>query len=216
MIGLGSMTILERLLRRVIDYGIQRISVVIAATDRVTDDHVESLRRDLPANLEISIEREAEPCGNAGALGVVAFSSHPVLLCFGDLVTRIDFGRFVDVHRDRGCDVTLASHFEYHQLTFGELVSAADEVQLYLEKPRKQFLMCSGMALFQASAIQVARTLPQPFGLADLVNAVIERGGRVTHWEHGSYWIDVNTADSLESARRDLAEDDELVHLPAT
>ena len=50
----------------------------------------------------------------------------------------------------------------------------------------------------------MARALPRPFGLVDLVNAALGAGCRVTHWQHGSYWIDVNTPELLEQAHRDL------------
>jgi choline kinase len=39
----------------------------------------------------------------------------------------------------------------------------------------------------------------------DIVNGAISAGCEVTHWEHGSYWIDVNTPELLERARKDIA-----------
>jgi NDP-sugar pyrophosphorylase family protein len=204
MIQLGSMPILERLLRRLVEHGIERITVVIGARGDPIERHIETLRSDLPSTVHISIERETLPAGNAGALGMYDFSNRSVLLCFGDLVTKIDFSLLAAVHRERACDATLASHYEHHQLSFGELNATGPEVHRYFEKPRKQFLICSGIALFSPRAIEVARTLPRPFGLVDLVNAALDSGCRVTHWEHGSYWIDVNTPELLDQARRDI------------
>ena len=207
MMQLGSMPILERLLRRLIDHGIERITVVTGARGEPIERHIEALRGELAPGVEISISKEMQPAGNAGALGDVDFSGDTVLLCFGDLVTKLDFSLFAAVHLERGCDVTLASHLEHHQLSFGELLADGPEVHRYAEKPRKQFLICSGMALFSPRAIAIARTLPRPFGLVDLVNATLDNGCRVTHWEHGSYWIDVNTPELLEQARREIEND---------
>src|SRR5262249_44808807 len=120
------------------------------------------------------------------------------------LVTELDFGLLSAIHRERGCDITLASHIENHQLSLGELLVAGTEVHRYQEKPRKEFLICSGIAIFSPRALEVARTLPRPFGLVDLVNTALETGCRVTHWQHGSYWLDINTPELLEQARRDL------------
>jgi NDP-sugar pyrophosphorylase family protein len=204
MVQLGSMPILERLLWRVIESGITRITVVVSPRGDAIEEHIDALKKSLPSAVRIFIEREMQPAGNAGALGTVDFQGHPALLCFGDLVTQLDFGLMAAIHRERGCDITLASHIENHQLSLGELVVAGDEVQRYHEKPRKQFLICSGVAIFSPRALEVARTLPRPFGLVDLVNASLDAGCRATHWQHGSYWIDVNTPELLDQARRDL------------
>jgi NDP-sugar pyrophosphorylase family protein len=204
LVELGSVPILERLLARIIDSGISRITVVIGPRGDAIEQHIATLRKSFPSEVCISVERERLPAGNAGALGMVDFAGRPVLLCFGDLVTQLDFRRMCAIHEERECDITLASHIENHQLSLGELVVAGDEVRRYYEKPRKEFLICSGVAIFSPKAIDVARTLPRPFGLVDLVNAALDAGCRVTHWQHGSYWIDVNTPELLDQARRDL------------
>jgi hypothetical protein len=51
----------------------------------------------------------------------------------------------------------------------------------------------------------VARTLPQPFGLADLVSGCLRVGCSVNHWLHEAYWIDVNTPELLARARAESA-----------
>jgi NDP-sugar pyrophosphorylase family protein len=207
LVQLGSMPILERLLRHLIASGITRITVVVSPRGDAIEQHIAALRKSLPAQVRIFIEREMQPAGNAGALGMVDFAGCPALLCFGDLVTQLDFGQMYALHLERGCDITLASHIENHQLSLGELVVEGDDVRRYQEKPRKQFLICSGVAIFSPRALDVARMLPRPFGLVDLVNAVLDAGYRVTHWQHGSYWIDINTPELLEQARRDLEGD---------
>jgi NDP-sugar pyrophosphorylase family protein len=204
MVQLGSVSLLERLLRRIIEFGIKRITVVISPRGNAIEQHIAALKKLLPADVCIFIQRELQPAGNAGALGMVDFEGRPALLCFGDLVTELDFGLLFAIHRERGCDITLTSHIESHQLSLGELVVAGDEVQRYQEKPRKQFLICSGIAVFSPRALEVARTLPRPFGLVDLVNTALEAGCRVTHWQHGSYWLDINTPELLDQAHRDL------------
>jgi len=206
LVELGSVSILERLLRRMIDFGIKRITVVIGPGGNAIEQHLTALRKSIPSDICIFIEREMRPAGNAGALGVVDFDGRPALLCFGDLVTELDFGQLFAIHRERACDITLASHIENHQLSLGELLVAGDEVQRYQEKPRKQFIICSGIAVFSPRALEVARTLPRPFGLVDLVNTALDAGCRVTHWQHGSYWLDINTPELLDQARRDLED----------
>jgi NDP-sugar pyrophosphorylase family protein len=129
-----------------------------------------------------------------------------VLLCFADLVTALDFAQLIHIHRERQHDVTLASHYEHHQLTLGELLVDGDTVRGYQEKPRKAFLICSGIAIFDARAMRVARELPRPYGISNLVLAMLSAGCSVTHWLHGAYWIDVNTPELLARARDDAGD----------
>jgi NDP-sugar pyrophosphorylase family protein len=85
-------------------------------------------------------------------------------------------------------------------------VTDGEQVVAYNEKPRKRFLICSGIALFDPVAMRVARTLAQPFGLADLVSACLRSGCSVTHWLHEAYWIDVNTPELLAQARAETVQ----------
>jgi NDP-sugar pyrophosphorylase family protein len=156
LVQLGSMPILERLLRHLIASGITRITIVVSPRGEAIEQHVAALKKTLPTHVRISIEREMQPAGNAGALGVVNFAGYPALLCFGDLVTQLDFAQMYALHLERGCDITLASHIENHQLSLGELVVEGDDVRRYQEKPRKQFLICSGVAIFSPRALDVA------------------------------------------------------------
>ncbi len=76
-----------------------------------------------------------------------------------------------------------------------------DIVNDYREKPKKQFLICSGIALFEPQVMEIAKHLTPPFGLSDLVNAALDRSCRVTHWTHRALWMDVNTPEILQQAR---------------
>jgi NDP-sugar pyrophosphorylase family protein len=193
----------ERLLQQFADAGVRRITVVIGPNGHAIRARVLRHAESLPRSLQLDFFEEQTPLGNTGALGEIDTGDADVLLCFADLVTDLDFARFCEIHAQRACNVTLTSHFEHHQLTLGELVVDGDAVHGYLEKPRKAFLICSGIALFDARAMRVARALPRPFGLSDLVLAALAAGCSVTHWQHRAYWIDVNTPELLARARED-------------
>ena len=205
MLSVGGVPIIERLVQQIVGAGIRRMTVVIGPNGASIRSRITRLSATLPADLELTFFEERNALGNAGALAELDTGDDDVLLCFADLVTDIDFAMLVGVHRDRQHDITLTSHYEHHQLTLGELRVDGDDVRGYLEKPRKSFLICSGIAIFDARAIAVARAMPRPYGISNLVLAAIDAGCSVTHWLHGAYWIDVNTPELLERARGDAA-----------
>lgn len=203
MPAVGGVPMIERLVQQLVDAGIRRMTVVLGPNGSGIRARVTRLLTTLPVDLDVTFFEEHAPLGNAGALGEIDTGDDDVLLCFADLLTDIDFAVLVSVHRDRQHDVTLTSHFEHHQLTLGELQVDGDEVRGYQEKPRKAFLICSGIAIFDARAMAVARALPRPYGISNLVLATLNANCSVTHWHHGAYWIDVNTPELLERARGD-------------
>jgi NDP-sugar pyrophosphorylase family protein len=203
MLPIAGTPMIERLFRQIVAAGIARITVVIGPNGAAIRARIAEVVMALPAGLDVDFFEERGPLGNAGALGEIPTGDCDVLLCFADLVTDIDFSRLARIHAERGCNVTLTSHHEHHQLTVGELIVDGDAVRGYQEMPRKAFLVSSGIALFDARAIAVARVLPRPFGLSDLVVATLAAGCSATHWLHCAYWIDVNTAELLARARDD-------------
>jgi NDP-sugar pyrophosphorylase family protein len=202
MLRVGGEPMIARLVRQIAASGARRIAIVIPQGNGEFRDFLLQLARGL-GSAQLDLIEEREPLGNAGALGTIQCCGGPVLFCFGDLVTDLPFDRMVDLHRERGCDITLASHYQYHQLSLGELITEGERVCGYVEKPRKQFLICSGVAVFEPQVVDLARSVAAPFGLVDLINAALRAGCSVTHWLHEAYWIDVNTPELLEQARND-------------
>jgi len=203
MLSVGGLPMIERLLQQLVVAGIRRMTVVLGPNGASVRARVTRQLTALAPDLDVTFFEESAPLGNAGALGEIDTGDDDVLLCFADLVTDIDFATLIGVHRERQHDVTLTSHFEHHQLTLGELLVDGDEVRGYHEKPRKAFLICSGIAIFDARAMAVARALPRPYGISNLVLAALDAHCSVTHWHHGAYWIDVNTPEVLERAHGD-------------
>jgi mannose-1-phosphate guanylyltransferase len=206
LLRVGGTPIIKRLVMQLVACGIQKITIVLRNNNQTIKACVDSISDALPTKIQFFVMKEELPLGNAGALGVFENCNNPVLLAFGDLVTSLDFATMINIHKNRGCDVTLASHFEEHQLSLGELITAGEIVCSYVEKPRKKFLICSGIAIFEPSVIELAKKLQKPFGLVDLISATIKAGYRVTHWLHLSHWIDVNTPELLEQARKEVSE----------
>jgi NDP-sugar pyrophosphorylase family protein len=205
MLRIGEEPMIARLIRQIAEAGIRRCTVIIPKGNPEFRDLLASIARDRQS-LDLSVVEEEAPLGNAGALKNIECHGRPVLFCFGDLVTDLAFDRMATVHRERRCAVTLASHYEHHQLSLGELVTDGMYVERYVEKPRKQFLICSGVAIFEPRVLDLARTLATPFGLVDLINACLKSGFQVTHWMHDAYWIDVNTPELLQQARKDVKQ----------
>jgi NDP-sugar pyrophosphorylase family protein len=202
VIHTGGVTMAGQLLQQIVEAGIRRITVVLGPQGSSVRARLLRLMTMLPP-LELEFFDELEAPGDVGVLAEIDTGHDEVLLCFADPAAELDLSRLMAIHRERRYDVTLASHYEHHQLAPGELRVDGDTVHGYEERPRKDFLICSGIAMLDARAMAVARALPRTYGVAELLRALLEGDCRVTHWLHGTRWI-VN--EDAERAVHEYAE----------
>ncbi|VAW84732.1 hypothetical protein MNBD_GAMMA16-2013 [hydrothermal vent metagenome] len=195
---------IEMLLRQLVSAGFRKITVITGYGRDAIVGHIESLLKVLPQKIRVRFHHEEKPQGNLGVLGDLDIEMRRVLLVFADLVTDLNFVQLLNTHLERGCSTTLTSHYESYRLRLGELSVAGSYVTDYQEKPPKEFLACSGIAVFEPEVIALARELPRPFGISDLIQASLNRKLSITHWIHGAFWRDVNTKDELQEAEAQL------------
>ena len=187
VIQAGGVTLLGQRVQQIVEAGIRRLTVVVGPHHSRRARLLRLLTLLPPVELEFFDERAA--LGDAGALAEIDTGDDEVLLCFADPAIDLDLAKLISVHRERRQDATLASHYEHHQLAPGELRVDGDTVRGYQERSRKEFLICSGMAMLEARAMAVARALPRPYGVAELLRAMLEADCCVTHWVHGTRWL---------------------------
>jgi NDP-sugar pyrophosphorylase family protein len=207
----------ERLLGQVADAEIPSATVIAGWYGGLVSRRLEEAPG-LRERIAVEVWQETEPLGTLGALREIGIDGRRILFVFGDLVTDLRFELLLEHHAARGRDLTLASHVERHRVRLGEIVVDAEdgeEVVGYREKPEKEFLICSGIAVLEPCVVASMPPTPRRFGFDDLVRAALEAGCTVGHWRHGAFWIDVNSPEALAEAeahfqaeiREGIAED---------
>ena len=204
MLPVAGVPMVERLLRQLLAAGISRITVITGYRGDVVREHLVGLADDVAAKIDFF--EEIEPLGNVGALGRVLVERPLALLAFGDLVTDLDFAELVRRRASAGTDVLLASHVEEHRLQLGELVVQGERVVGYQEKPLKHFLICSGIGVMRREVLAAIPPDGTPTGLSDLIIAALLRGHSIAHWQHGAFWMDVNSPEALALADQRVEE----------
>ena len=199
MLPVGGVPMVERLIRQLLAAGIRRVTVITGYRGDVVRAHLTGLP-DLVADAAIDFFVEGEPLGNVGALGRIPVERPLALLAFGDLVTDLDFAEMIRRRASAGMDVLLASHVEEHRLQLGELLVEGERVTGYQEKPLKHFLICSGIGVMRREVLAAIPTDGTPTGISDLITAALRAGHTIAHWQHGAFWMDVNSPEALELA----------------
>jgi glucose-1-phosphate adenylyltransferase len=141
-----------------------------------------------------------------------------VLILAGDHVYKMDYRPYLDLHRSKKADVTVAVRTvpieEAHR--FGILeVDRRGMVTAFIEKPPnpKSNLVSMGVYVFSLDALlEELRPERIDFG-RDVLPGMVESGRRVVAYEFGGYWEDVGTVESYWRTNLDLLSDEPGINL---
>src|SRR3954453_10812836 len=164
LLPVAGVPMVERLVRQFAGAGVRRFTVLTAWLGELVQAHLRDLTG-LPRGVRVDYSSEEWGLGTTGGLAALAPCEETVVFAFGDLVTDLDVARLVEIHARSGAQVTLASHIETHRVRLGGIVAEGAAVVGYREKPEKESLICSGIAVFEPAVIDLVGRLPTPVGL---------------------------------------------------
>ena len=141
-----------------------------------------------------------------------------VLVLAGDHVYKMDYRPFIELHRSRQAEITVAVRTvpieDAHR--FGILeVDVDGRVTAFIEKPPEppSNLVSMGVYVFSWPALrEVLRPDRIDFG-RDILPAMVNDGQRVYAYEFGGYWEDVGTVESYWRTNLDLLSEDPGIDL---
>ncbi len=200
LMPLGDRPILEVLIRRLIEFGIQDVTLTLghlAELVKAFFDH----RRALTERIALRFVEEDEPAGTAGSLAWVPDLNSTFLVMNGDLLTDIDFNALVRYHRERGALLTIATHTRQIQLDFGLLEFDKDyTVTGYREKPTMAQPVSMGIYVYEPGVLK-SICKGEYLDFPDLVMRLLARGERVCAYPTDCLWLDIGRADDYARAQ---------------
>ncbi|HEX9729421.1 MAG TPA: sugar phosphate nucleotidyltransferase [Gemmatimonadales bacterium] len=157
--------------------------------------------------LRVAYVEESTPLGTAGPLVLCRSfldADEPFFLMNGDIVTRLDFARLAQCHRDRGALVTVGYVLHTHRSAFGVLELEGDRVVGVAEKPSYTHPVSAGIYCISPDAVDLIapdRAVTMP----DLIDRVNAQGGTVAAYRIEEFWRALETQDHFEELMHDEA-----------
>jgi len=158
-------------------------------------------------NLRLHYTEEREPLGTIGPLGLLRDELDETFLVInGDILTDLNLGAFAEMHRRKGCAVTIATAKRTNRMDFGIIEDLDGSVIGFREKPNITHLVSMGIYCMEPEVLDY---VPDgvPFGFDDLVFCMLGRQLPVGTFLHSGLWLDVGRVEDFRKAQ-ELAWDE--------
>ena len=203
LLKVGSKPILETIIENFIDSGFHRFYLSVNYKSEMIEKYFGDGRN---FGVEIYYIHERKRMGTAGALYFLPETlTAPVIVMNGDLLTKVDFGDFLDYHNKMEAVATMGVREYSYQIPYGVIDYNGNEIVKICEKPSHQYLVNAGMYVLSPEAVayvQEEKYLDMP----DLFNQLIESKEKTTVYPIREYWMDIGRIDDFEQAQKDYEE----------
>ena len=150
-------------------------------------------------DLKVRYSIEKSPLGTAGPLKLIRGLGRDFLVLNGDILTDLDFKKFMNFHIQNGAIATIASFKRRQDIDFGVIVSEGNRVTDYLEKPQASYLVSMGIYAFKREILDFIPT-GRRFDFPDLVQKLLRDGISPAVYRHRGEWLDIGRPDDYRQA----------------
>jgi len=162
--------------------------------------------------LSIRYVVEPAPLGTAGAVRYAGESlSESVVVFNGDVLTEIDLGAVVALHRERKARATIVLTPVENPTAYGLVETDKDgNIQRFLEKPKPEEITCdtinAGIYVLEPDTFdRIPKDTPWSIERS-FFPSLIERGETFVAHIYRGYWIDIGTPEKYMQVHRDIMD----------
>ena len=203
LLNVGNKPILETIIENFIDSGFHRFYLSVNYKSEMIKKYFGDGSR---FGVEINYIHEKKRMGTAGALYFLPENlTEPIIVMNGDLLTKVDFGEFVDYHKDKHAAATMGVREYSYQVPYGVIDYNGTEIVQIREKPSQQYLINAGMYVLSPEVLTYIGE-KKYLDMPDLFNQLIKGKEKTTVYPIREYWMDIGRIDDLEQAQKDYED----------
>ncbi len=197
LLKIGDKCIIDYNIEALARNGIKHISVTTNYLAEQLEEHFEQP----VAGVKVQCVKEPYRMGTIGSLALVKeFHNDTILLMNSDLLTSINFEDFYLAHIENQDDLTVASIPYMVSVPYGIFVLDGDRVCSVEEKPTYNYYANGGIYLIKRQWLDI---IPRGeyFDATNFMDALIERGCKVSHFPINGTWIDIGSPNDYKHAQ---------------
>ncbi len=192
----GNKAIIDHNVDRLINYGVQHISVTVNYLKEQIEDHYQEPRN----GIKIQTVREPKFLGTIGSIKFVpTFYNDTVLVMNSDVFTSIDYEDFFLHFLKHDAEMSVAAVPYNVSIPYGILDLDGRNILGLLEKPKYTYYANAGIYLIKRRALD---EIPEDtfFNATDLIEKLIEDGKNVIRYPLNGTWIDIGNPQEYQKA----------------
>ena len=202
LLRVGGKPVLEHLIAGLAGHGFKSIYLAVNYQAEKIEEYFADGH---PWGVSIEYVRESKELGTAGALSLLRDRlAEPALVLNGDLVTGMQYGKFLEFHIERGSDLTIGVKPHDVQVPYGVVKLQGDRVRQIEEKPVYSYFTNTGI---YAVNPDVLRLIPhdQRFDMTDVIGELLASDRQVGALPVHEYWLDIGRRADYEKAHQDIS-----------
>ena len=201
LLSVGDKAIIDHNVDRLIQYGVEHISVTTNYLAEQLETHYAQPRNEV----QIQCVREPKFLGTMGAVRLVKeFHNDVVLVMNSDLFTDIDFEDMYLHFVDNNADMSIAAVPYTVSIPYGICDLDGRDVKGIVEKPTYNYYANAGIYLLRR---EVLNKIPEGefFNATDMIDLLVNNHNRVIRYPLKGTWIDIGSMSEYQKAN-DLAK----------
>lgn len=193
LLAVGGKPILEQIVEGFVSQGFKQIWLAVHYKHELIEQHFGNGHK---WGAKIRYLSETTPLGTAGALRLLPEQDKPFIVCNGDVLTHLNYGRLMESHARQNGQITACLALHQHQVPFGVAhFNDADELTGFAEKPIDRVLVNAGIYVLEPDVMRSAPPA-ESFDMTDLIDNV----ERLGHYPISDFWLDVGTFEAYTRA----------------
>jgi NDP-mannose synthase len=201
LLPVGDRAILDVVVHQLRDFGFNDITLAVGYLAHL----VRAVMGDGSSHgVHIDYSEEAAPLGTVGPLAEIENLDDSFLVMNGDVLTALDYGHLLDVHRVSGNVLTIASHrrvvrTEYGVLHLDDQAGNMFRLSGFEEKPEIPYVVSMGVYILEPRVLDYIEP-GERLDLPDLVLRLLAGGQPVGSYLYDGYWLDIGRHEDYEKA----------------
>lgn len=197
LLPVGDKAIIDHNVERLIQYGVEHISVTTNYLAEQIESHYAQPRNEV----QIQCVREPRFLGTMGAVLLVKeFHNDVVLVMNSDLFTDIDFEDMYLHFINHGAEMSIAAVPYTVSIPFGICDLDGRNVKGIVEKPTYNYYANAGIYMLRREVINM---IPENefYNATDLIDALVKNGSKVIRYPLKGTWIDIGSVSEYNKAK---------------
>lgn len=200
MLELNGKPIIAHNIDRLLSYGITNIYISVNHLKEKIINYIQKNYSDY----NIQFIEENQPLGTIGSVKLVdEFKNNDVLVMNADILTNIDFYDFFTNYKNFRDNMSIATFNIRINIPYGILDTTDKKINSLIEKPSFTYYSNAGIYLINKDMLKYIPS-GEKFDSTDLMEKLIEKGKKVSHFPIRGYWLDIGNAQNYAKAQDDI------------